>query len=79
MIHFRNKDEICDTPIFRNSCSLKNFLDDMTTARTKYVPISLKEDCMITIRPGAFKGGEQKSIPRDFFGQGDTRKPLVLL
>ena len=78
MIHFQNKDEICDTLIFRNTCGLKNFLDDMNNARTKYVPISMKADCMITIRTKGFQKGERKSIPRDSFGQGDARKPLVL-
>ena len=44
MIHFWDKDKICDTPIFKSSLSLKNFLNDMNNARTEYVLVTLKED-----------------------------------
>ena len=49
VIYFRDKDEIYGTPIFRNSRSLKNFLNGMNNARFKNVPIFLKENCMVSI------------------------------
>ena len=56
--HFRNKDQVCDLPVRRDSEKLKNFLNNLNNARTQTRPVCLEKESMIFIRFGGLERGE---------------------